>query len=139
MAIFITAIVMGFVFGVAILEIADNKKIKYGLGLTFIAISLFCLVAVSYNFFLSKNPNPASMQIITSGQAASTTDCYGRIDIRVNGIALKHLVANEPWAQETRTGDGADTASVTFVEGNSYTIYKQNGLILHNYIVVCDK
>lgn len=119
MVIFITSIVMGFIFGVAILGIADNKKIKYGLGLTLTAISLFCLASVIYNYFLSKNPNPASMQIITSGQAASTTDCYGRRDIRVNGIALKHLANNDFWAQETRTGDGADTASVTFVEGNS--------------------
>jgi len=139
--ILIVLIALGLMSGIAVLCLSDIKKIKYGLGLTFLVVSFLSLVFLSYNAYLADNYNIKSMDIVTSGISIVSTDCYGRLDIRVNGINLRDPAGRDDrfFLGLMKTGDGEVTDKINFVEGKNYTIYKQNGFILHNYIVVCDK
>jgi hypothetical protein len=138
MSIFIVSIVIGFVLGLALLSGSERKKIQ-SIGIFFLAVVLFCIITLIYNSALAVCSDLSSMEMIASGRSVTTIDCYGRSAIRVNEIDMKCPFPNDFWRQESRTGDGSFTNSVSFVEGNNYTIYKQNGFIFHNYIVVCDK
>jgi hypothetical protein len=138
MVIYILVFILSLAVGPTLLLIGGGEVTKF-LGIVLIVLGFLLFGVCAYNYAITINPDLRSLEIVTSGESVITIDCYGRSKISVNGIDLKNPSANDFNCQEKRTGDGAHTESVSFVEGKNYTIYKQNGFIFHNYIVVCDK
>jgi hypothetical protein len=138
MVIFVLVLILSLAAGTTLLLVGDRRVTKF-LGIVLTVLGFLCSGVCAYNYAITINPELRSLEIVTSGESVITIDCYGRSKISVNDIDLKEPGANDFYYQEKRTGDGVHTNSVSFVEGNNYTIYKQNGFIFHNYIVVCDK
>ena len=139
MVIFVLVLIFSLAVGITLLLAGDRGVTKF-LGIVLTVLGFLCSGVCVYNYAITINPDLRSLEIVTSGESVITIDCYGRSKISVNDIDLKEPAgANDFYYQEKRTGDGAYTGGVSFVEGKNYTIYKQNGFIFHNYIVVCDK